>query len=111
MKYRNGAKIDEQLITYKRQTIMKTVLLLIKGKVQGVFYRATAKDMAEKIGVKGWIKNTEEGNVEALISGTEAQLEAFIQWCWQGPSRAKVTDVIMTERAVEALEDFTIIRG
>jgi acylphosphatase len=45
------------------ENYMPTVHLLVKGKVQGVFFRATAKDVADKMGVKGWVRNTEEGNV------------------------------------------------
>ena len=57
---------------------MKTVHLLIKGNVQGVFYRATAKKMAYKLKITGWIKNTPNGDVEALASGEEATIDKFI---------------------------------
>ncbi len=90
---------------------MKTVHLLIKGKVQGVFYRATAKDVANVSGLKGWIANTEDGNVEAVISGDEEKLQEFIEWSRQGPSRAQVTDVIVTEKEYEEFEKFSVIRG
>jgi acylphosphatase len=90
---------------------MKTVQLLIKGKVQGVFYRATAKDVADKLGLKGWVRNTKEGDVEVLVTGDEEQLKQFIDWCWKGPSSAKVTDVIITEKALEIFEKFSVQRG
>ena len=90
---------------------MKTVHLLIKGKVQGVFYRATAKVIAHEIGLKGWIKNTQEGNVEAIVSGDAEQVEKFIQWCRQGPARAEVTDIIITDKEYEQFEEFKVIRG
>lgn len=83
---------------------------MIKGKVQGVFYRATARDVAESIGITGWVKNTSHGNVEALISGSESQLETFINWCKQGPSNAVVTGVEVTEWEEEVFPNFTIIR-
>ena len=60
---------------------MPTVHLLIKGKVQGVFYRATAKTIAKENRVTGWIKNTKEGDVEAMVSCTKEQLEKFVAWC------------------------------
>ena len=60
---------------------MPTVHLLIKGKVQGVFYRASAKNIAKENGITGWIKNTKEGDVEAMISGSQEQVDMFIKWC------------------------------
>ena len=72
---------------------MSTRYLLIKGRVQGVYYRASAKDMARKNGLTGWIRNTPDGHVEAIASGNEDQLELFINWCRQGPRGARVTEV------------------
>lgn len=89
---------------------MQTINLLIKGKVQGVFYRAAAKEMADKIGIKGWVKNIEGGRVEAMATGTEDQIAQFIQWCKQGPARAQVTDVIVTTLSLQIFDDFFIIR-
>ena len=89
---------------------MPTVQLLIKGKVQGVFYRATAKDVAEKLELTGWVKNTKEGDVEAIATGTEEKLQQFINWCRQGPSRAIVTDVQITEKGEENFEGFKVVR-
>jgi acylphosphatase len=90
---------------------MKTVHLLIKGKVQGVFYRATAKDIAEKTGVKGWIKNTESGDVEAVVTGTKELVNEFTEWCKKGSTLAKVSEVNITEREAEDFEEFVVIRG
>lgn len=87
---------------------MRTVHLRIKGKVQGVFYRATAKDVAEETGIKGWVKNTPEGDVEIVASGEDGQLEKFIAWCREGPPRARVTDVIVTEKDSIRFENFSI---
>lgn len=90
---------------------MPTIHLLIKGKVQGVFYRATAKEIADKLNITGWIKNTDEGDVEAIVSGADEQLQQFISWCKQGPNNAKVEDVIVTPQSETAFYDFKIIRG
>jgi acylphosphatase len=95
---------------YLYRSIMPTLHLLIKGKVQGVFYRATAKEMAEKIGIKGWIKNTPSGDVEAVVTGNEQELAEFTSWCKQGPRRANVTEVISTQREHATFEDFSVIR-
>ncbi|MGN6401508.1 MAG: acylphosphatase [Flavisolibacter sp.] len=89
---------------------MPTVHLLIKGKVQGVFYRATAKDVAKELGLTGWVKNTKEGNVEALASGSAEQLQQFINWCRQGPAKAIVTNVEINFFEEQAFNDFKIIR-
>ena len=90
---------------------MPTIQLLIRGKVQGVFYRASARDMAEQFGVTGWIKNTSEGDVEALASGNEEQLQQFIDWCRSGPPHAAVTDVAVKRINEQAFEKFRIVRG
>ena len=90
--------------------IMPAFHLLIKGKVQGVFYRATAKEEAERLGVTGWVRNTKEGCVEAVVSGTAEAVEQFIKWCRQGPPRAFVTDVEITETAEENFSEFKVIR-
>lgn len=89
---------------------MPTVHLLIKGKVQGVFYRASAKEIADELGLKGWVKNTDEGNVEAVVSGDEEQLKNFVDWCWKGPRRADVKDVIVTKKEDIQFENFSVIR-
>jgi len=89
---------------------MSTIHLLIKGKVQGVFYRATAKQIANDIGLTGWIKNTREGNVEATVSGNEQQLEKFTRWCKQGPDKASVEEVIVTQKEEETFNGFMIVR-
>lgn len=89
---------------------MPTFHLVIKGKVQGVFYRATAKEIADESGIKGWIKNTSDGNVEAMITGHEKQLQQFVEWCKKGPRKAIVSDVLATEQKEMVFTDFSVIR-
>lgn len=72
---------------------MPTIHLIIKGKVQGVFYRASAKEKAEDLGLTGWVKNTPEGAVEIMTTGEKEVLDIYISWCKTGPSRAIVTRV------------------
>jgi acylphosphatase len=72
---------------------MPTVHLLIKGKVQGVNYRAAAKSKAASLALTGWIKNTDEADVEATVTGEDEAIRQFIKWCRQGPPAAVVTDV------------------
>jgi len=87
-----------------------TVHLLVKGKVQGVFYRASAKDVAEQLNITGWIRNTKEGDVEAVVTGNEDQVKEFIEWCKKGPAIAKVDKMIVTEKPSEHFFGFTIVR-
>lgn len=89
---------------------MPTVHLIIKGKVQGVFFRASAKDRADEIGVSGWVKNTEDGNVEAMANGNEAQIQKFIEWCKTGPRRAVVSDIVITHKKEQIFDGFRIFR-
>ena len=89
---------------------MPTVNLIVKGKVQGVFFRAEAKESADKLGVKGWIKNHDDGNVEIMAKGTDQELEAFIDWCRNGPHKANVTNVIVTPLHIDNLDSFEIVR-
>ena len=92
---------------------MPTIHLLIKGKVQGVFYRASAKEVADRLHLTGWVKNTREGHVEALASGPEEDLRLFVEWCKKGPERAVVSEVmIVSDATVQAPSaGFSIIRG
>lgn len=87
-----------------------TVHLLITGKVQGVFYRAAAKDVAEQLNLTGWIRNTKDGDVESLVTGEEDQIKEFIEWCKKGPGRAKVDKVTVTEKEQEQFENFKIVK-
>jgi len=72
---------------------MPTVYLVIHGKVQGVFFRASARKAAVALGIKGWVKNRQDGHVEIMASGSGEKLEKFIQWCSQGPPGAEVSAV------------------
>jgi len=89
---------------------MSTVNLLIKGKVQGVYYRFAAKEEADKLGITGWVKYINEGRVEIMATGAEEQLEQFITWCHKGPEKAVVAQVIVTPLSEEKFEGFSVIQ-
>ncbi|MCX6671406.1 MAG: acylphosphatase [Euryarchaeota archaeon] len=73
---------------------MKTrVHVVISGRVQGVWYRASTKQKADELGLTGWVKNTVDGNVEAVFDGEKAVIDEMITWCWIGPPLARVSDV------------------
>lgn len=89
---------------------MATMHLLITGNVQGVFYRAMAAEEAKRLQVNGWIKNTEDGAVEAEVSGREEAVEQFIAWCRKGPKKARVENVSVTPKPDDGLVGFQVIR-
>lgn len=79
----------------------RTVHLRIEGLVQGVSYRASARDEALRLGVAGWVRNLANGDVEALVTGPDAAVTAFVAWCRVGPDEAQVTKVTETGAAAE----------
>lgn len=89
---------------------MATVHLWITGKVQGVFYRASAAEKAAELGLNGWIKNTEDGAVEATVNGSEKAVEAFVAWCRTGPKNARVDDIVITPKPDDGLVGFQVFR-
>ena len=89
---------------------MKTIRLTIKGKVQGVFYRATAKDVADMLGIKGWVRNLPDKNVEVTATATDELLQKFIDWCKIGPPKARVDEVIVEDVGLQEFKGFMIIR-
>jgi len=69
------------------------VHITLSGRVQGVAFRYNAKIMADKLGVKGWIKNLPGGEVEAIIEGNRDMVTQMIEWCKKGPRMAIVEDI------------------
>jgi acylphosphatase len=67
--------------------------LLISGRVQGVFYRASAQQEAMRLGLAGEIRNLPDGRVEAVVEGPKERIEEFIEWCERGPPAAEVEHV------------------
>ncbi len=75
----------------------KTVHVYIKGKVQGVWFRATTREQAEKLGINGWVRNMNDGRVEALFEGQAENVDKIVDWCHQGSPLANVKDVKVQE--------------
>jgi acylphosphatase len=80
----------------------------VSGRVQGVFYRATTRDEARDRGVDGWVKNLDDGRVEAVFEGPAGSVERLIEWCHEGSSRARVDDVAVEYGEPEGLDGFEI---
>ncbi|MEO6610574.1 MAG: acylphosphatase [Chitinophagaceae bacterium] len=88
----------------------QTLSILVYGKVQGVFFRQTAKEKADQAGIHGEVRNTGDEKVAILATGTPEQLSAFVEWCRQGPPKAKVTGVDVKEIPLQLFFGFKIIR-
>ena len=73
----------------------KCIHLLISGKVQGVFFRQSLKVIAKKNNVVGWVKNLDDGCVEAILEGNENSVDAVVNWAFKGPANSRVDDVKM----------------
>ena len=80
----------------------------VTGRVQGVFFRAWAKDEAETIGLAGWIRNDADGSVEAHLEGDEAAVEEMIDLMREGPPDATVDNVDVEEADPEGLDRFEV---
>lgn len=65
----------------------------ISGRVQGVFFRYGTKELADRLGVEGWVRNTRDGRVEAVFEGEKEKIEEILNFCHRGPLGASVSDV------------------
>ena len=84
---------------------------MVKGKVQGVFYRQTTQEKATALGVTGTVRNLPDRSVKIIATGTKEQLDKLITWCRQGPSRAEVSNVETKEEELRTFPDFRILRN
>lgn len=82
--------------------------LLISGRVQGVCYRAFTQNQAMRLGLSGWVKNLQNGGVEAVFEGQRELIEQAIRACKNGPSGARVTDVDIAWESTRAEQGFEI---
>ncbi len=82
--------------------------VVIGGRVQGVFFRDTARQRAEAAGVAGCIRNTPDGTVEAVFEGEPEAVERMVEFCRRGPSRAEVSSVDVTDEEPEGLSGFEV---
>ncbi len=88
---------------------MERLRVVVSGRVQGVWYRASTQQQARTLGLSGWVRNCSNGDVEWAAEGSRAALEALATWCASGPPMARVQSVErFWETATEEYEDFTI---
>jgi acylphosphatase len=80
----------------------------VSGRVQGVYFRATTRDTANELGVDGWVRNLDDGRVEAVFEGDPDDVEEMVEFCYEGSSRASVTEVEVTEEEPEGIDGFEV---
>jgi acylphosphatase len=89
---------------------LTTKHIIVSGKVQGVFFRKHTKQKAMELKIHGWVKNTRDGKVEIFAQGNEENLNTFIDWCKQGPTKAIVENIQVTEKETNNnLKGFSIL--
>jgi acylphosphatase len=89
---------------------MKCVRIVVSGRVQGVFYRKSTREKALSLGLRGWVKNQEDGSVYIEAEGDDKVLNELIVWCKQGPVQAHVSKVHYEEIPFKGFVDFSIKR-
>jgi acylphosphatase len=82
--------------------------VVVRGRVQGVFFRAEAQSRARSLGVSGWARNEREGTVQAVFEGRRERVESMIEWCRRGPRGARVSDVEIAWEEPEGLDGFQV---
>lgn len=82
--------------------------VFVSGRVQGVYYRASTRDAAQQKGVDGWVRNLDDGRVEAVFEGPKAAVEAMCEWCETGSSAATVEAVDVTMESPEGIDGFSV---
>jgi acylphosphatase len=84
------------------------VRVVVRGRVQGVFFRDSCARRARAAGLSGWVRNRADGAVEAWFEGPERAVEKLVSWCRQGPGPAAVAGVEVIEDSPAGLEGFRI---
>ena len=82
--------------------------VFVSGKVQGVYFRATTRDTAREHGVDGWVKNRDDGRVEAVFEGPEDAVEQMVDFCHDGSAAARVDDVEVTYESPQGEDGFRV---
>ena len=82
--------------------------VLVSGRVQGVSFRDATRSQAEQLGLSGWVRNTQDGQVEAIFEGVPETVQQMIEWCKSGPSSADVEDLSVDNEQPENLSSFEV---
>ncbi|WP_435066574.1 acylphosphatase [Haloplanus sp. C73] len=84
--------------------------VFVSGRVQGVYYRANTRDAARARNVDGWVRNLEDGRVEAVFEGPESAVEEMVEWCHTGSPAATVDDVDVNYEDPQGESEFVVRR-
>lgn len=84
--------------------------IVVTGKVQGVYYRASTKQKADELGVKGFVRNEPDGSVYIEAEASPETLKQFVEWCHHGPERAQVLHAEITEASLKNFVEFEVRR-
>ncbi len=84
--------------------------VLVSGKVQGVWFRESTREAAERFGVSGWVRNLPDGRVEVMAAGPPDAVDRLVQWCHHGPSKARVDAVEVADTDEDVASGFTVKR-
>ena len=76
---------------------LERIHLFISGRVQGVWYRASMSNEGARIGLNGWVRNLDDGRVEAVVEGSGDDIQEMIAWCRKGPPMARVDDIAVED--------------
>lgn len=90
--------------------MLKTISIIVSGKVQSVWYRKYTAEKAMELGIRGFVKNLPDDSVFILATGTEGPLNALVQWCYTGSPKSKVEKVEVREEGLQKFDDFRIER-
>ncbi len=80
----------------------------VSGEVQGVNFRGATHEKAEELGLNGWVRNLQDGRVEAVFEGDSGVVREMIEWCESGPAGADVEDVSVEQETPEGLSGFEV---
>ena len=90
---------------------MQTITIIVSGKVQGVWYRQSTKEIANKLGISGEVCNLQNGSVSITVTGTKEELERLVDWCRKGPEKASVNEIEVQDISFKKFVGFSIVRG
>lgn len=90
---------------------MRAIDIIVTGKVQGVYFRASTKNRAIDLGLNGWCRNQKDGTVFIHVEGEDDQLQELVKWCHQGPPGSQVLGVGTIESEFSGFKEFQIKRS
>lgn len=89
---------------------VKHINIKVTGKVQGVFFRASTKAVADQMGVKGLVKNEKDGSVYIEAEADKTTLEMFVEWCNEGPDKSNVENITVVDGELKNYRNFEVVK-